>query len=77
MDLLEAEAMVSGNNGQGEGRVDAAGEPSMAPESEVDERERAEEAPDTVREYLRSIGQHALLTAVQEVSLGLDKPELG
>ena len=72
MDLLEAEAMVSANNGQGEGRVDAAGEPPMAPESEVDERERAEEAPDTVREYLRSIGQHALLTAVQEVSLGLD-----
>ena len=30
-----------------------------------------EETPDSVREYLRSIGQHPLLTAEQEVELGL------
>ncbi len=29
------------------------------------------EAPDTVREYLRAIGEHPLLTAPQEVELGL------
>ena len=36
------------------------------------ERELGDEPTDTVREYLRSIGQHALLTAPQELDLGLD-----
>ncbi|HHZ62581.1 MAG TPA: RNA polymerase sigma factor RpoD/SigA [Dehalococcoidia bacterium] len=35
------------------------------------ERELGDEPTDTVREYLRSIGQHALLTAPQELDLGL------
>ena len=37
----------------------------------VPERELGDEPTDTVREYLRSIGQHALLTAPQELDLGL------
>lgn len=36
------------------------------------ERELGDEPTDTVREYLRSIGQHALLTAPQELDLGLE-----
>ena len=36
------------------------------------ERELGDEPTDTVREYLRSIGQHALLTAPEELDLGLD-----
>ena len=36
------------------------------------ERELGDEPTDTVREYLRSIGQHALLTAPEELELGLD-----
>ena len=36
------------------------------------ERELGDEPTDTVREYLRSIGQHALLTAAQELDLGLE-----
>ena len=36
------------------------------------EREMRDEPTDTVREYLRSIGQHALLTAPEELDLGLD-----
>jgi len=72
MDILEAEAMASTNNGQSKSGINAAGKRSRAAEVEPEERERTEEAPDTVREYLRSIGQHALLSAVQEVSLGLD-----
>ena len=36
------------------------------------ERELSDEPTDTVREYLRSIGQHALLTAPEELDLGLD-----
>ena len=36
------------------------------------EREIRDEPTDTVREYLRSIGQHALLTAPEELDLGLD-----
>ena len=36
------------------------------------ERELGDEPTDTVREYLRSIGQHALLTAPQELDLGLN-----
>ena len=36
------------------------------------EREIRDEPTDTVREYLRSIGQHALLTAPEELNLGLD-----
>ena len=35
------------------------------------EADRAEEPPDTVREYLQAIGQHSLLTGVEEVELGL------
>ena len=35
------------------------------------ERELGDEPTDTVREYLRSIGQHVLLTAPQELDLGL------
>ncbi len=38
----------------------------------VSEREFGDEPTDTVREYLRSIGQHALLTAPEELDLGLD-----
>ena len=36
------------------------------------EREIRDEPTDTVREYLRSIGQHALLTAPEELDLGID-----
>ena len=36
------------------------------------EKEMRDEPTDTVREYLRSIGQHALLTAPEELDLGLD-----
>ena len=36
------------------------------------ERELSDEPTDTVREYLRAIGQHALLTAAQELALGRD-----
>ena len=36
------------------------------------EREIRDEPTDTVREYLRSIGQHALLTAPEELDLGRD-----
>ena len=36
------------------------------------EREMRDEPTDTVREYLRSIGQHALLTAPEELDLGID-----
>ena len=36
------------------------------------EREIRDEPTDTAREYLRSIGQHALLTAPEELDLGLD-----
>ena len=36
------------------------------------EREARDEPTDTVREYLRSIGQHALLTGPEELDLGLD-----
>ena len=39
---------------------------------ELPERELGDEPTDTVREYLRSIGQHALLTAPEELDLGLD-----
>ena len=39
---------------------------------ELPEREFGDEPTDTVREYLRSIGQHALLTAPEELDLGLD-----
>ncbi len=39
---------------------------------ELPEREFGDEPTDTVREYLRSIGQHALLTAAEELDLGLD-----
>ena len=39
---------------------------------ELPERELGDEPTDTVREYLRSIGQHALLTAAEELDLGLD-----
>ena len=39
---------------------------------EIPERELGDEPTDTVREYLRSIGQHALLTAAEELDLGLD-----
>ena len=70
--ILEAEGMVSTNNGQSKVGANAARGRSAAAEVDVDERERSEEAPDTVREYLRAIGQHALLAAAQEVSLGLD-----
>ena len=45
----------------------AAGEPI-----EIPEREFGDEPTDTVREYLRGIGQHALLTAPEELDLGLD-----
>ena len=72
MNILEAETMASENNGQREAGVSASLNASTAADVDVDERERGEEAPDTVREYLRSIGEHALLTAIQEVSLGLD-----
>ena len=44
-------------------------EPSEVPVAA--ERELGDEPTDTVREYLRSIGQHALLTAPQELDLGL------
>ena len=36
------------------------------------ERELSDEPTDTVREYLRAIGQHTLLTAQQELALGRD-----
>ena len=36
------------------------------------ERELSDEPTDTVREYLRAIGQHTLLTAPQELALGRD-----
>ena len=36
------------------------------------ERELSDEPTDTVREYLRAIGQHALLSASQELALGRD-----
>ena len=36
------------------------------------ERELSDEPTDTVREYLRAIGQHALLSAAQELALGRD-----
>lgn len=36
------------------------------------EREIGDEPTDTVREYLRSIGQHPLLTAPEELTLGLN-----
>ena len=39
---------------------------------EIPEREFGDEPTDTVREYLRGIGQHALLTAPEELALGLD-----
>jgi hypothetical protein len=39
---------------------------------EIPDREFGDEPTDTVREYLRSIGQHALLTAPEELDLGLD-----
>ncbi|MDP6402953.1 MAG: sigma-70 factor domain-containing protein, partial [SAR202 cluster bacterium] len=40
-------------------------------ERETVEADQAGEATDTVREYLRSIGQHALLTKSEEFRLGL------
>jgi RNA polymerase primary sigma factor len=40
-------------------------------ERETAEADRAGEVTDTVREYLRSIGQHALLTKSEEFRLGL------
>ena len=40
-------------------------------EHEIAASEKAGETPDTIREYLRSIGQHPLLTKTQEFQLGL------
>ena len=52
---------------------DEAGEELAAPRSSAESAQfhQTEEAPDTVREYLRSIGEHPLLTAPQEMELGL------
>ncbi len=51
--------------------VSVASEESMAL-LKAYERELSDEPTDTVREYLRAIGQHALLTAPQELALGRD-----
>jgi RNA polymerase primary sigma factor len=40
-------------------------------ESDAIEYEASEDAPDAVREYLRAIGQHALLNKNEELALGL------
>ena len=51
--------------------VSVASEESMAL-LKAYERELSDEPTDTVREYLRAIGQHTLLTAPQELALGRD-----
>ena len=52
---------------------DEAEEELATPSSSVETADyrQSDEAPDTVREYLRSIGEHPLLTAPQEMELGL------
>ena len=59
--------------GRGSGLEIGLGGDSRAPGvgGDVARTEDRDDTPDAVRDYLRSIGEHSLLTAEQEVGLGL------
>ncbi len=69
----EEEALVGTTEAAltGELEEEEAVEEQELPTELEEEREYAEDTRDAVREYLRSIGQHPLLTAKQEIELGL------
>ena len=70
--MPDADEPVPGRSTDTEPDADGAeeGPPAKSRDRDV-EVDETEETPDSIREYLRAIGQHPLLIAEQEVELGL------